>query len=230
MSSLFLAAEIVSEDTTNLVQLISVSAIALLLIALYLLCVIKKEFDTKSVVHAAICIATSFALSFIKVTPVVYGGSITLASFVPILIYAYAYGFKKGLLAGLIFGILQFIQSPYILVPITFVLDYLLAFASIGLMGFASKFSKSTMKNVILGVLLVYFVRFIMHFVSGVVYFNYDAVWANLPTPNSIVYSLLYQTVYVIPDMIITLVAFILLVNTKNFNMILKMLSKQKNA
>jgi thiamine transporter len=228
MNTLLLAE--VSEKTIDLVQLISICAIALLLIVLTLISVFNKKFDTKAIVNAAICISTSFALSFIKVTPVTYGGSITLASFVPILIYAYAYGFTKGLLVGLIFGILNFIQNPYILVPITFILDYLLAFASIGLMGFAPKFSKSAMKNIILGVFLVYLVKFIMHFVSGIVYFNNDAIWANLPTPNAVVYSLLYQVTYIIPDMIITLVAFILLLNTNNFNSLLSMLKKNKNA
>jgi len=82
------------------------------------------------------------------------------------------------------------------------------------------------MLNIILGVLLVYTVRFIMHFVSGVVYFNNDAIWANLPTPNAVVYSLIYQITYIIPDMIITLIAFILLTKTNNFNNLLSMLKK----
>jgi thiamine transporter len=149
---------------------------------------------------------------------------------VPILIYAYAYGFAKGLIAGLIFGVLNFIQSPYILVPITFVLDYLLAFASIGLMGFASKFSSSTMKNIVLGILLVYLARFIMHFVSGIVYFNNDALWTSLPANNAVIYSFIYQSVYLIPDMIITLIAFIMLIKTNNFKTLLTMLKKDKTT
>lgn len=76
--------------------------------------------------------------------PVTYGGSITLASFVPLLIYTYVYGLADGLLTGLIFGLFNFVTGPYILTPLTFILDYLLAFASIGLMGIAGKFTKKT--------------------------------------------------------------------------------------
>ena len=125
----FLAfAEAISEETTELVSIIAIAAIAALAIIMLVICLTYKKMDTKAIVYAAISIASAFVLSFIKVSPVTNGGSITLASFVPILIYAYVYGPVRGLVAGLIFGVLQFIQSPYMLTPLTFVLDYLLAF------------------------------------------------------------------------------------------------------
>ena len=49
--------------------------------------------------------------SFIKVSPVQLGGSITLASFVPLLIYAYKFGPVKGTLAGVILGLFNFIET-----------------------------------------------------------------------------------------------------------------------
>ena len=132
----------VSEKTTDIVTWVSLGAIAVLIVALVLICIFNKKYSTLEIAYAGVCLAASFALSFIKVSPVQYGGSITLASFVPLLIFAYKFGPVKGTITGLIFGLFNFISDPFILTPMTFILDYLLAFASIGLMGFAPKFGK----------------------------------------------------------------------------------------
>ena len=133
-----------------------------------------------------------------------------MASFAPLLIYAYYFGFAKALACGLIFGLLQFIQAPYILTPATFMLDYLLAFASISIMGLFSKF-KLNAKTIVLGTTTSILFRFLMHFISGILYFNHGSIWVNLPADSAVAYSLLYQTVYLIPDLIICLTAMLLL-------------------
>lgn len=215
-----------SEQTTDLVQYIAIGAVALLAVIVLAICLATrgKKFDTKSLAYAAVCLATSFVLSFIKVSPVMYGGSITLASWVPVLIYAYAFGAPRGFLVGIIFGVLNFISGPYILTPFTFVLDYILAFAMVGLMGFARKFTKSTLTNVILGTVIAVMARFVMHLFSGMIYFAEDAIWVDLPTPNAFVYSLLYQLVYVIPDGAICAIVFVILAKTGTLDVLLHML------
>ena len=215
-----------SEQTTDLVQYIAIGAIALLAVIVLAICLATrgKKFDTKSLAYAAVCLATSFVLSFIKVSPVMYGGSITLASWVPVLIYAYAFGAPRGFLVGIIFGVLNFISGPYILTPFTFVLDYILAFAMVGLMGFARKFTKSTLTNVILGTVIAVMARFVMHLFSGMIYFAEDAIWVDLPTPNAFVYSLLYNLVYVIPDGAICAIVFVVLAKTSTLDTLLHML------
>ena len=218
------------EKTTDLVQLISIIAMAVLLIAVVVICFANRKMNTRSIVYAAICIAASFALSFIKINPVPNGGSITLASFVPLLIYAYAFGPVRGLIVGLIYGVLQFIQGPYLLTPVTFMLDYLLAFASIALMGFAKHFSKKTLVNVLLGTGLVYLARFIMHLCSGVIYFNLNCIWVDLPTPNAFVYSLIYQCVYIPADCAITMIVLTVLVSQKVFSRLVDMMKLAKGA
>lgn len=206
----------VSEQTTDIVTYITIGVLAVLAIVVAAVCIgnRKKKFDTKSLAYAAICLATSFVLSFIKIAPVPNGGSITLASWVPVLIYTYAYGAPKGFLVGIIFGILNFISGPYILTPFTFILDYILAFAMVGLMGFARHFSKSLMTNVLLGTVLAIVARFVMHLISGMIYFMEDAVWVDLPTPNAFVYSLIYQLVYIPGDAVICLIVLAILVKT----------------
>ena len=93
-------------------------------------------------------------------------------------------------------------------------LDYILAFAMVGLMGFARHFSKSLMTNVLLGTVLAIVARFVMHLISGMIYFMEEAVWVDLPTPNAFVYSLIYQLVYIPGDAVICLIVLAILVKT----------------
>ena len=224
--TIFLLSREVSQKTTSTVRLLSIAAIALAIIVLVLMAVTNKGFNTKALVFAAAAVASSFVLSFIKFTPVAYGGSITLASFVPVLIYTYCQGFAKGLVAGIVFGLLNFIQSPYILVPETFVLDYILGFLAISLMAFAPKLAKGLTAQILLGTALVYSVRFIMHFAAGFIYFNYGVVIDSFPTANGAIYSFIYNLSYLVPDMIICMAAFYALVKTQSFSKILELVKK----
>lgn len=222
----------VSKQTTDIVTWVAIGCIALLAIGLALTCIFVKKYTTHEIAFAGICLALSFALSFIKVSPVQYGGSITLASFVPLLIYAYKFGPVKGTLAGITLGLFNFISGPYILTPLTFFLDYVFAFASIGLMGFAPKFGKlSLAAKVTIGTVLVYVVRFIFHLLSGFIYFAENSIWVDLPTPNMFVYSFIYQCVYLPADCALCAIVLFVTAKTKALEGLLKMMDvKQKST
>ena len=79
----------------------------------------KHGFDSKCVALAGICVALSFALSYIKLFSMPQGGSITLASMLPVMLFAYVYGTKKGVFVGLIYGMMQAMQDPY-LIPVSY--------------------------------------------------------------------------------------------------------------
>ena len=209
----------VSEKQTQIVKWISVGAVVLLLAIIAIVGLFHRtsnhRYDAKRIAFAGVCVACSFALALVKFKPVQYGGSITLASFVPLLIYAYVYGPSHGFIVGLIHGLLNFIESPYILTPATFVLDYLLAFASIGIMGFFGKKARGRSAiPLILGCICVFAARFAAHLCSGMIFFLQDAVWVSLPEwamGNAFTYSFIYQCVYIPADgFIATMVLFIL--------------------
>ena len=209
MSELLFFNSLVEENFTTTATYFSLALIVILLIAISLL-LARKKLATQDIAYAGVAISISFVLSFLKVTPVQYGGSITLASLAPLLIYAYYFGFAKALVCGLIYGLLQFIQDPYILTPATFTLDYLLAFAAVSVMGLFSK-CKLNAKTIVLGTTSSIMFRFLMHFISGILYFNHGSIWVNLPADSAATYSLLYQMVYLIPDLIICLTAMLIL-------------------
>lgn len=224
-----------SAKTTNIVKWVSVGAIVVLFGVIAVICIKgKKRYDAKHIAFAGISLSLSFVLSLIKVSPVTYGGSITLASFVPLLIYTYVYGLADGLLTGLIFGLFNFVTGPYILTPLTFILDYLLAFASIGLMGIAGKFTKKTTFNVVLGTVAVYVVRFVFHLFSGMIYFSMDQVWVELPnwavSNGGFVYSFIYQCVYLPADCAIAAVAMYVLAKTNVLDKLGALMKPKKYA
>lgn len=142
----------------------------------------------------------------------------------PILIYAYVYGPVRGLIVGLIYGVLQFIQDPYMLTPLTFLLDYLLAFVGIFLIGVARLLIKNENAAVFTGAVAAYVWRFVMHFISGIIYFQMGAIWVDLPAESAGVYSLLYNIVYLAPDMVITVAVMVILVATKNFPRLVRLM------
>ena len=205
----FLADEV--DNLTYVTTIASIIAVVLAIGLLVLICLTNKKLSSKTLAYAGVSVALSFVLSLIKVSPVTYGGSITLASMLPIIIFCYFYGLFPSLIVGVVYGLLQFLSDPYVLTPFTFILDYLLAFLSVAIVPIIRKFSNKKY-SLLLAILCTYVLRFLFHLVSGVIYFNMGAVWAELPTNTAFGYSFLYQVVYLVPDAIITtLVAFTLI-------------------
>lgn len=203
-------------DGKTLITLyISIGAAILLAAVIVTLCFIDKRLSSRALATAGVTLALSFVLSLFKVAPVTYGGSITLASMLPIMIFAYFYGFAPALLTGVVFGLLQFISSPYVLTPLTFFLDYVLAFSCIAIVPLFNKVIKNKTWSFVVGITAAYVFRFIMHVTSGIIYFNLGAIWAELPANTAITYSLLYNVVYLVPDYVITAIFGVILSATK---------------
>ena len=169
----------------------------------------KKDFDSKSIAYAAICIALSFALSYLRIAQMPQGGSITVASLLPLMIYSYMFGTKKGVFAGLIYGVLQAVQDPWIIHPAQFMLDYPVAFAGIGLAGLfanAKKLEKLPQIQFALGAVVASAFRFVSHVLSGVFAFSAYAAEAGMEVW---VYSLGYNS-FVFVDVAVVIAAGVL--------------------
>ena len=208
----------VSAKATNVVKWISVGGVIALLTLIALIGRLRKNRSSaKEVAFAGICVAMSFTLAVLKAPIFVQtGGSVTLASFVPIMIYAYAFGPTKGFVVGLIHGLLNFIEDPYILSPATFVFDYLLAFMSVGVMGFFGKMPRKEREvlPIVLGAVCVFSLRFISHLLSGMIFFDAFGASSGFPawaSTNSFVYSLIYQCTYIPADALIATMVLVFL-------------------
>ncbi|MBQ7200725.1 MAG: energy-coupled thiamine transporter ThiT, partial [Eubacterium sp.] len=61
----------------------------------------------KRLTESSIMIAIGTVLSLIKLIDMPYGGSVTIACMLPVVIIAYRYGVSWGLFTGFVFGLLQ---------------------------------------------------------------------------------------------------------------------------
>ncbi|KXZ40123.1 thiamine transporter [Alkalithermobacter thermoalcaliphilus JW-YL-7 = DSM 7308] len=160
-----------------------------------------KNLSTKMLVEAGVMIALAQILSYIKIFEAPYGGSVTAASMVPIIVYSIRWGIKPGLLVGVVYGILQFILGPkysYHILSILF--DYIVAFGVLGLSGLLRK----STKGMFLGVFLGIFLRFISHVISGAIVWG---IYAPEGT-NPWIYSIIYNGSYLLPELIISYIVF----------------------
>lgn len=175
----------------------------------------KNNFTTKMLVEAGIMLALSYVLSLIPVFKMPFGGSVTAGSMIPLIIFAIRWGVVPGVGVGLTFGLLKLTQDPYIVHPIQLVLDYPLAFALLGLSGVFKPMIMKKLSNpsveasfyAVLAVMLGFFGRYICHVLSGVVFFGEYA-----GDQNVWLYSFVYNSTYLVPDMIVAAILFAFIV------------------
>lgn len=159
--------------------------------------------------EGAVMVAIAQILSYIKLWEMPWGGSIVLAM-VPIILFSVRWGLGSGLLAGFVFGVLQFMfDGGFAIGWQSIVGDYLLAFTVLGLAGLM----KGKKLGVFWGTLIGGVARFLVHYVVGA------TIWAaympdtffGMTMTSPWIYSLLYNIAYMGPNIIITLVIFGLL-------------------
>jgi thiamine transporter len=129
------------------------------------------------------------------------GGSVTLASMVPLFWFALRRGLRWGVEAGIVYGLVHMVISGDIYYPTQIILDYPLAFGALGLAG-------AFRKRPVIGVGVGMLGRFICHFISGVAFFGQYA-WEGW---NVYAYSAAYNATYLVPEFIVSaIILFILL-------------------
>ena len=168
-----------------------------------------KKFTLRTLAEGAILIAAAQILSYLKIWRMPWGGSITLAM-IPIILYAVRWGLGPGLLAGFVYGILQFMFDGGISIGWQSIIgDYLLAYTALGLAGIVSR----RRFGIITGTVIGGFARFLVHYVVGA------TIWAEympdeffgMSMHSPWIYSCLYNLAYMLPNIAICLLVFALL-------------------
>ena len=153
---------------------------------------------TKQLVFCAISVALAFVTSYIKFMRLPFGGSITLFSMFFLCFAGYLFGPKTGICTGVAYGLLQFLQDPYLYSIGQFFLDYPLAFACLGMAGFFRNQKWGLQKGIFLGVCG----RYLCHVLSGYIFFGMYAPEGVDP----LIYTLGYNLTYLAPELIATLI------------------------
>ncbi len=163
----------------------------------------------KQLCLGGLCIGLAFALSFIKFLELPQGGSLTPASMLPLMIFSYIYGFKKGAVACLAYGLLQLLQDNYVVHWVQLFVDYIFAFVALALAGVFKHTKFKKINTIFLGICLGVVGRYVMHVISGAVFFGEYApvgqnVWAYSSIYNSyvLIEGLLCIVVMLLPQLL----------------------------
>ncbi len=199
-----------------------------------------KKQSTVRLVESALLIAIAAVIELISKTlglELPFGGTITLASMFPIVLIAYKYGTKWGLLSGFTYSLVQMLLGAKTVSAMFLpgddqmvlwqaicicLLDYVLAYTLLGLGGiFKGKFKKPA-AELALGAFVALLLRYLVHIVSGAIFYGAYAEWFFTQegfysigekilgtfsgSSLAIVYSIFYNGLYMVPEIIITTV------------------------
>ncbi len=186
--------------------------------------------NIRTLAECGVMVALAFALSCIKLFPMPLGGSVTLASMLPIMFISVKYGSLIGIGTGFVYSLAQLAQAliegdvfPYCegigMLMICLFFDYLIPFTALGLAGIFKELG--TIKNkksaCYVGFGLAVAIRFICHFITGA------AIWGQW-APDGMgkyFYSFAYNGAYLGVDLIICLAVATIILHHKEIRKII---------
>ena len=150
--------------------------------------------NTKDLIYMAMYLALFYVFDLIanqlQLFKMPQGGTLGLGV-VALILASYHLGYKKGIVVGLLSIVLQFMTGHmYIVSPMQFVLEYVLAF---GLYGLWSLFPNVYL--IYTGIIITNLLRLLFHTLAGIFYWE-----------TGLIPSLAYNAWYMIPTMLLCLV------------------------
>ena len=176
-----------------------------------------KNNKTTIMVSSAILMAMAFVLSFMKIIDYPWGGSVTLFSMLPICLISIRFGMGWGLGTAFTYAMLQLMQGLgeamswglTVEAWIGMILfDYLLAFSVLGLAGL---FRKQGRGGIVAGVVIAIGLRYVSSVLSGAIVWKSIGALLGWTIENTWVYSLLYNALYMLPELAMTVAALLVL-------------------
>ena len=192
-----------------------------------------KSSKTERLTISAIFIALGTILSLIQPFSLPQGGGITLLSMLPVIIISYRYGIGWGLVSSLTYAVLQMltgfktvagffvgeVKMAVWMALASCLLDYIVAYGVLCLGGLFRKNNNPSVA-LCLGSIVAVGARYIVHIISGAIIFGSWAEWFFTDAMGgefgaevlsqysgaglSIFYSIIYNGLYMIPEIIIT--------------------------
>lgn len=199
----------------------AVSALAVILLAAAVIFFCSKnsstrKMTTQQLVTCAVALALAYVTSYIKIFKLPFGGSVTLFSMLFVVLIGYWYGAKIGILTGLVYGIFQFLQEPYVLSLFQVCCDYILAFGAMGIAGFFSKSKKHGLVKAYLAAILA---RGAFHALGGYLYWM-DYMPSDFPKSLTALYPIIYNYSFILAEGILTVIVISIPAVSKALNQI----------
>jgi len=187
---------------------------------------------TRVIAESAIMLALAFALSYARLFKMPLGGSVTVASMLPIMLISIKYGNLIGLGCSFLYSGMQLLQAfiegdvfPYCETATTLIVcilfDYILPFTLLGLAGFFKNMKCFRHKELgaYLGMISVVALRFLSHFITGV------AIWGQWAPEGmgKFLYSFLYNGSFLSVDFAICIVCAVLMMRSSEIRRLVNM-------
>ena len=164
---------------------------------------------TRALTEAAIMVAMALVLELISLYKLPNGGSVTLSA-VPIVFFAVRHGMGWGAMAGFVFGGLNYIMGGSAIDWTTIIFDYFLAFAMLGMGAGIFKGRKwGAHAGAIFGISLQFLASYLVGVFVWGKWMPDEFLGMTMTTPWF--YSFLYNILWAIPDLLLTLVVFTVL-------------------
>lgn len=170
--------------------------------------------------ECAVMVALAFALSCAKLGEMPLGGSVTIASMLPIMLISIKYGSLVGVGTGFVYSLTQAFQAlaegnvfPYCETSGTLVVcilfDYLVPFTVLGLAGIFKNMKLFKKQEIAFycGMVSVVLVRFLCHFITGV------AIWSQWAPEGmgKYLYSFAYNGSFLAADFAICIIVAVIM-------------------
>ncbi|HPZ23133.1 MAG TPA: energy-coupled thiamine transporter ThiT [Bacillota bacterium] len=179
----------------------------------------KRSNAIQSIVEAGMMLALATVLGqFIRIFTLPYGGSVTAGSMIPLLLIAMMRGPAVGITVGILYGLIDYSFGGWMVSIVQWLLDYPLAFGTLGLAGVAwNPVRKGLVKSrrgqsllAVAAAVVGIGGRFLSHFLAGIWFWGSYApegvpVWK---------YSLGYQASYLVPEIILSAIILLFLAPT----------------
>ena len=166
----------------------------------------KKKWTAKMIAFGALAIALSFVLSCVRLYRMPTGGSVTPGSMLPLMLFSVSFGMGPGLVAGLAYGLLQYLQGGWWLNVWQFLLDYLLAFTALGLAGIAHNKKDNWLY---ISIPVAALGRAVCAILAGLMWVADTPVEeltvGTMQFSSPLLYSIVYNGAYLVPDTLICL-------------------------
>ncbi|MDO4595250.1 MAG: energy-coupled thiamine transporter ThiT [Tissierellia bacterium] len=165
-----------------------------------------KNKMTQMIVEGGIVIALAKILSLITLFKMPLGGSVTLCSRLPLIIFAIRWGAKSAFPICAIYGLVDMLIGGYIIHPMQAILDYILSYGAMCLSGLNNQ--KKDLKDHIAFIILAYIVSGLFNIISGYIFFKDMTTALEAGFKNFITYDIIYNYSFLLADMLILLIIF----------------------
>ena len=168
---------------------------------------------TRQLTESAVFIALGTILSILKID-LPFGGGVTIACMLPLVLISHRWGWKWGLLTAFVFGVIQMFlgldnvgyAANFIMAVGIIFLDYIIAYTVIGFSGAFDGLFGKTRKSMAAGIAVTFALRFCCHLRTGVWIWGewMPETFMNMTMTSPWLYSFLYNGWYMLAELVVT--------------------------